>query len=60
MKNELIQKLTAVITALNNVSVNGKLNLMNMSGSISLLEDIITSLQNCDITVKTADENEQK
>lgn len=43
---ENIKKLSAVIAALNNVSVCGKANLSNLSGSIAVLEDVLLSLQN--------------
>lgn len=40
MKNEIIQKLGAVINALNNVYVKGEQNLANLSGSITILREI--------------------
>lgn len=45
MENE-IKKISAVISALNNISVCGKANLANLSGSIAVLEDVLTSMQN--------------
>lgn len=38
--NEIISKMTAVINTLNNITVNGKQNLMNLCGCISVLEEI--------------------
>ena len=40
MKNDILQKLSAVISALNTISVSGKTNMENLCGSISVLEDI--------------------
>lgn len=40
MKNEIIQKLGAVINALNNVYVKGEQNLANLSGSITILKEV--------------------
>ena len=50
MKNEIMQKLNAVLNALNSISVNGKSNLVNLSGSISVLEDVATALSAANIT----------
>lgn len=41
---EIIRNLGAVITALNSVTVCGKQNLTNLSGSIAVLEDVIAYL----------------
>jgi len=40
----VIQKLTLVLSALNNIEVKGKTNLNNLSVSIELLEEIKTIL----------------
>lgn len=37
-KREILQKLTAVIAALENVTVKGRANLNNLGGSIEMLE----------------------
>ena len=50
MKETVLNRLAAVINALDNVSVHGKMNLANLSGSIAILEDILKSLADCDIT----------
>ena len=39
MKDEIMNRLAAVLNALNAVSVNGKQNLANLSGSIAMLSD---------------------
>jgi len=44
MKNEIIQKLGAVINALNNVYVKGEQNLANLSGSITILKEVAEQL----------------
>lgn len=53
MKNEIIQKLGAVINALNNVYVKGEQNLANLSGSITILKEVaeqVNSLNAYDTT----------
>ena len=39
MKDEIMNRLAAVLNALNAVSVNGKQNLANLSGSIAVIEE---------------------
>ena len=41
MKDEIMNRLAAVLNALNAVSVNGKQNLANLSGSIAVIEEEI-------------------
>lgn len=50
MKNEIIQKLGAVINALNNVSVKGEQNLANLSGSIGVLKEVVGQISAYDFT----------
>lgn len=50
MKNELLQKMDMVLAALNSISVSGKSNLANLSGSIAVLEDLYKSLRICEIS----------
>lgn len=57
MKNEIMQKLSAVLGALNSISVSGKNNLANLSGSISILEEIALALNAATISEKEEDEN---
>ena len=49
MKNEVMNRLSAVIGALNAISVNGKQNLSNLAGSISVIEEIAAILSGADI-----------
>ena len=44
MKAEIIQRINAVLGALNNIDVRGKANLNNLSGSIALLEEVTSML----------------
>lgn len=44
MKEEVMQKLGAVLNALNVITVNGKNNLVNLSGSIAVVEEVMTML----------------
>lgn len=45
MKNELIQKLDAVCKTLENIEVKGKANLMNLSGCIMVVEELMKIIQ---------------
>lgn len=38
--NKILQKIITVLDVLNNISVSGKANLANLSGSIAMLEDV--------------------
>lgn len=58
MKNEIIQKLGAVINALNNVYVKGEQNLANLSGSITILKEIAEQVNT--LEVKTFNEDKRK
>ena len=49
MKDEIIQRLTIVVDALNTIPVSGKQNLANLSGSISVVEETIGMLRGADI-----------
>ena len=44
MKEQIMQNLSAVIGALNNITVSGKNNLSNLAGSISVLEEVLSAL----------------
>lgn len=46
MKNEMTRRINTVLNALNNITVSGKHNLANLSGSITVLEELISVLQN--------------
>lgn len=52
MKNEILNNLTAVLNALNGIQVSGKNNLANLSGSISVIEDVYMRLQGIDFEEK--------
>ncbi|MDO4562218.1 MAG: hypothetical protein Q4C12_00130 [Clostridia bacterium] len=53
MKNEMIQKLGAVINALNNVYVKGEQNLANLSGSITILKEVAEQLNIYEVEEKS-------
>lgn len=44
MSEQIIGKITAVLRALNNISVSGKVNIANLGGSISILESVLATL----------------
>lgn len=52
MKEEIIQRISVIINALNNTSVSGKANLANLAGSIATLEEIANLLSHAEITDK--------
>lgn len=52
MKDEIMQRLNAVLNALNTISVNGKQNLTNLSGSIAVIEEVAGMLNEAEITAK--------
>lgn len=54
MKDDIMQRLTVVLNALNNTSVSGKANLANLSGSIAVLEEICGMLSEAVITTNDA------
>lgn len=49
MKNEIMQRLALVLSALNGISVSGKQNLGNLGGSIAAIEEIAGMLEGTDI-----------
>lgn len=55
MKEEIMQRINAVLTALNNISVNGKANLANLSGSIAVLEEVANMLNHAEVQEETSD-----
>lgn len=50
MKEDIMQRLTVTLNALNSVSVSGKANLANLSGSIAILEEVASLLNSAVIT----------
>lgn len=49
MKDEIMQRISAVLNALNGVSVSGKHNLVNLSGSIAVIEEIAGMLADAEV-----------
>lgn len=50
MKEQIIGRLNAVLNALESISVSGRANLANLSGSISVLEEVAQMLRGTIIT----------
>lgn len=44
MKEQVIKRLSLTLNALDSVSVRGKANLANLSGSIAMLEEVLNML----------------
>lgn len=51
MKEEIMKKLSAVMSALNGVSVSGRQNLVGLSGSMAVIEEVLIALNSADVTV---------
>ena len=49
MKTEIMQRLNLIVGALNSISVSGKSNLANLSGSIAMLEEVAQMLNGAEI-----------
>lgn len=60
MKDEIMNRLAAVLNALNAVSVNGKQNLANLSGSIAVIEEVAAMLGEASIEKASAADGEKK
>ena len=58
MKDTIMQRVSAVISALNNISVSGKQNLGNLYGSVAALEELYGMLGSC--RIESAVEPEEK
>lgn len=56
MKNEILQRISAVVNALNNITVSGKQNLGNLSGSITVLEEVYGMLDACTVEPESKEE----
>ena len=54
MRDDIMQRLTVVLNALNNTSVSGKANLANLSGSIAVLEEVCGIMSEAVITTNDA------
>lgn len=59
MKEDVMQKLYAVLGALDTVLVSGKQNLANLSGSMAVIEEVIGVLSGADI-IATSEEKQEK
>ena len=55
MNKDIVNKIVSVVNALNGIEVKGKTNLMNLSGSIAVLEDVCQEIINN--TEETATKN---
>ena len=53
MKNEIMQRLNAVLNALNSISVRGKVDLANLSGSIAVIEEVAGMLDGAGVSAPT-------
>ena len=60
MKDEIMNRLAAVLNALNAVSVNGKQNLAKLSGSIAVIEEVAAMLGEASIEKTSAADGEKK
>lgn len=49
MKTDIMQRLNLILGALNSISVSGKSNLANLSGSIAMLEEVAQMLNGAEI-----------
>lgn len=55
MKDDIMQRLYAVLNALNTIPVSGKQNLANLSGSITVIEEIAGMLEKAEVTAAAKD-----
>lgn len=53
MKSEIMQRLNAVLNALNSIFVRGKTDIANLGGSIAVIEEVAEMLDGAEITVPT-------
>lgn len=59
MKEQVMQRLVLALNALNSISVSGKTNLANLSGSIAILEEIVNILNGVEIIEKSVESDEK-
>lgn len=59
MKEQVMQRLVLALNALNSISVSGKTNLANLSGSIAMLEEIVNILNGVEIIEKSVESDEK-
>lgn len=60
MKDEIMQRLVAVGNVLNTIPVSGKQNLANLSGSISIIEEVLNMLDSADVVQNGPDNAKSK
>lgn len=58
MKESIMQKLGVVWNALDNVEVKGERNLANLSGSMTLLKEIMNDLNNAEVAPRVEDKHD--
>lgn len=58
MKEKIMQNLMGVLNALNNVSVSGKANLANLSGSILVIEETAGMLEGAEVAAMTEEKTQ--
>ena len=59
MKNEIIQRINAVLGALNSIDVRGKANLNNLSGSMAILEEVVSMLNSVEFAEPQQEEAQE-
>ena len=59
MKNEIIQRINAVLGALNSIDVRGKANLNNLSGSMAILEEAVSMLNSVEFAKPQQEEAQE-
>lgn len=59
MKDEIMNKLGAVLNALNVISVSGKQNLANLSGCIVVIEEVASMLNDAIVEKPETDDSKK-
>lgn len=59
MKEDIINRLVAVVQALNKVEIRGRSNIDNMSGSLRVLDDVINMVNNLEEQEQVADDKQK-
>lgn len=59
MKEDFLKCLAVVLNALDNITVQGRQNLANLSGSIAILEEMRNNLLECEITQRKKEEKKE-
>lgn len=60
MKEDILNSLAAVLGALNSITVSGKANLSNLSGSIGLIEDVYNKIRDASFAKDGGKDKEEK